>query len=403
MRRRRLSGTSWLLLTIVGIAVLLTAIGVLFVHSTTGQGEPFPGRTARGQILKALFALAAFFAATRFSYLTLGRLAYILYFAGLAALAGLLVAKSGRINRFVELAIVQVQPSELFKVALILALARYLRFRQDQYRLRGLAMPFAMTIAPMALVALQPDLGTSLMFPAILLGMLVVAGGRPLYLAAALFLGAATVPGAYLLGEKARIFRAYQMQRIQVFFKQGSEELGDEALQLRQSLIAIGSGGLWGKGYGKGTQNSLWWLPAKHTDFIYSVIAEEWGFVGAAGVAACFALLSLSILKISMAVREPFGRLAAAGVAVLFAVQSAANIAMSMGLAPVTGLPLPFVSHGGSSLLASYIALAVAYGVAARPVVAVAPKDLIPNREEAPPPLVERAASPLLEHRWPVE
>lgn len=394
---------TFMVVAIVAIPLILTAVGVLFVHSTTSYGEPFPGRAARGQMLKALFALAAFFAATRFSYLALKRVAYLLYFAGLAVLAGLLIMKTGRINRFLELAVIQVQPSELFKVALILALARYLRFRQDQYRLRGLVIPFAMTILPMALVAAQPDLGTSLIFPAILLGMLLVAGGRPLYLAVAVFLGTATVPGAYFLGEKARIFRGYQMQRIEVFFRQGSEELGDDALQLRQSMIAIGSGGLWGKGYGKGTQNSLWWLPAKHTDFIYSVIAEEWGFVGAAGVAACFFALALSVLGVSAAVREPFGCLAAAGVGVLFATQSAANMAMTMGLTPVTGLPLPFVSHGGSSLLASYLALAVAYGVAARPARAVAPKDLVPDREEARPLVVERPASPLLQDRWPVE
>lgn len=395
-------GTRWLRVAIVAIPLALTAVGILFVHSAADCGEPFPGRTAKGQIAKAAVAVAAFAAATRLGSAALARISAILYALGLAALAGLLAAKTGGINRFVELAIVQVQPSELFKVALVLGLARYLRFRQDQRRLRGLVVPFAMAVVPMALVAAQPDLGTSLLFPAVLLGMLVVAGGRPLYLAAAVFLGAATIPGAYVLGEKARLLRPYQMERIQVFFRGGSEELGDRALQLRQSLIAIGSGGFAGKGYAKGTQNTLWWLPAKHTDFIYSVIGEEWGFAGAASVAAAFALLVLALLRVALVVREPFGRLAASGIAILFAAQSAANMAMTMGLAPVTGVPLPFVSHGGSSLLASYLGLAVAYGVAARPGWVAAPNDLVPKLEEKAPPIVQHTSSPLIDERWPV-
>jgi rod shape determining protein RodA len=255
----------------------------------------------------------------------------------------------------------------------------------------------------MVLVIRQPDLGTSLMFPAILLGMLYIAGARPRYLAAAVLLGVLSVPTLYFLGDQLSLLHRYQLRRIEAFMDQGDQVAGAAPEQLQESLIAIGSGGLRGKGFGKGTQNTLGRLPERHTDFIFSIIAEEWGFVGAATVTVLLLFLVLLILRVAVLTREPFGRLAVTGVGVAFAAQSLENLGMTMGLTPITGIPLPFVSHGGSSLVVSYLALAVAFNVATRRVRVMAPKDLDPEADVPGPVLVPSRAAGLLQHRWPVE
>jgi rod shape determining protein RodA len=246
------------------------------------------------------------------------------------------------------------------------------------------------------MVLVQPDLGTSLMFPPVLLGMLFVSGARPRYLVLAVIVGASLLPAAYYLGDRIPLFRGHQQDRVNAFFRQDSDHL-------RQSMIAIGSGGLEGKGYGQGTQNTLRHLPEKHTDFIYSIVAEEWGFLGAGAVALLFTVFVTGILRVAVFTREPFGRLAVAGVAVVFAAQSVENMGMTMGLLPITGVPLPFVSQGGTSLVASYGALAIAFNVAVRRVRVVATRDLAPRDPGEPPTMIEDRAAGLLENRWSVE
>jgi len=390
-------------LALLGVTLALTAIGILFVHSTTNYGEPFPSPTARGQIIKAVIALAAFFAATRIDYRIIERWAYPIYGFLVVVLLGMLVGKVAGIRSFLDFFFFQVQPSELMKIALILALARYLRFRDDQRRLPGLRAPILIAGFPMVLVVLQPDLGTSLIFPPILLGMLLVAGARPKYVAITVLVGVIFVPAVYYMGNLAPFLRDYQLRRIQSFMNQGDSAQDPGGDQLRQSLIAIGSGGAAGKGLGKGTQNTLRWLPEKHTDFIYSVVGEEWGFVGAAGVALLFLLLIVLILRVAILTREPFGRLAVTGVGMAIAAQSLENMGMTLGLTPITGIPLPFVSHGGSSLVTSYLALAIAFNVAARHVRVVATRDLDPADDSRGPVVLQDPAAGLLRSRWPVD
>lgn len=388
--------------TAVVAALALTVIGVLFVHSTTADGAPFPSPTARGQILKALLALAAFAVVSRIDYRIVERFSYAIYGGVLAVLIFMVAARGPASYLFLKVGALQIQPSELMKVALVIALARYLRFREDQRSLRGLLAPFAITAVPMFFVLRQPDLGTSLMLPPVFLGMLYVAGARPRILVAAILLGAASLVAAYCVRDSLAILKPYQLQRIESFVRPIAE--GREAsYHAQQSVIAIGSGGSTGKGYGRGTQSTFRWLPESHTDFIYSVIGEEWGFVGAAGVALLFLVLVLSLLRIAILTREPFGRLVVTGIAVAIAAQSLENMGMTMGLTPITGVPLPFVSHGGSSLLTSALSLAVAASVARTRVRVVASADLAPKDARREPLLVPRPAAALLRDRWAIE
>jgi rod shape determining protein RodA len=181
-----------------------------------------------------------------------------------------------------------------------------------------------------------------------------------------------------------------------------AKTLAREGFHLRQSLIAIGSGGLVGKGIGEGTQNTLGHLREKDTDFIYGVIAEESGFIGSTAIVILFLLLIRGIAMAGLASREPFGRLVAAGIAAGIAAQAFENIGMTMGLTPITGVPLPFVSLGGSSLLASWLAVGLACQIASRKVRVVASRDLEPAARTGPAVLLQERSSALLESRWPV-
>ena len=396
--------TRWLLFA---MAFGFTAIGVLFIHSTMGApGEAFPGDIARRQILRAGIALIACCVVWRVNYLWVERRAYAIYGVLIAVLCTLLglkfLQRDDGASRWFRLVFFDVQPSELMKLAVILALARYLRFREDYRRLRGLVFPVLLTVVPMGLVLLQPDLGTSLMFPPILIGMLYISGARPRHLVVAIVLGALLLPTAYFLGEHLPLLRGYQMRRVTAFFEQWDPVVRKhEAYHLDQSEVALGNGGLWGRGLGEGTQNTLGHLPAKHTDFIYSVIGEEWGFVGVAGMTLAFFLFVALALRVAYNTREPFGRLVVVGVAVAFAAQSFQNMSMTMGLSPITGLPLPFVSYGGSSLVATWASLGLVLRVASQRVTVVATRDLDPrDRERCIPVEDDRPAGSVLA-RWP--
>jgi rod shape determining protein RodA len=386
------------------LAFGLTVVGVLFVHSTTPGDDPFPSGAARAQILKAVVAIAGFLVVSRLDYRLLDHFAWLIYGAGVLVLSGLLGVKLlfGGLQSSIRFDLFQVQPSEFMKIALVLALARYLRYREDQRQVLGLAAPFLITVLPMALVLLQPDLGTSLMFPPVLLGMLLVAGARPRHLALALLGGLLLLPAAYFLGDRLPLVRDYQRDRIIAYVHRDEVTRQNQGLQLHQSEIAIGSGGLLGKGYTQGTQNRYSFVPEDHTDFIYSIIGEETGFVGAFAVLLSYVLLIVLILNVAIATREPFGRLVAAGIAVAFAAQTLENLGMTMGLTPITGLPLPFVSYGGSSLVTSYLALGIVVAVARRPVRVVASRDLSP-RERRRVVLVPDRPAGLIHRLWPVD
>jgi rod shape determining protein RodA len=268
-------------------------------------------------------------------------------------------------RRWIELGPFRVQPSEFMKLALVLALARYLRFRSSYRRWRGLIAPFLLTIVPMFLILFQPDLGTLLMLLPVLLAMLFVAGARLRHLLSVLMVGGAVMPLFYLYG-----MQPYQRERIQVLFRQNTTDEAwqmDQGYQLRQSKIALGTGGLTGTGYGEGIfvqYRDL--LPEEHNDFIFAIIGHQWGLLGGVLVILAYGVIVLCGLEVATVTNDPFGRLIAIGVVVMIAAQALLNICMNIGLAPITGMPLPFVSAGGSSLWANFLGLGLLVNVAQR-------------------------------------
>ncbi len=399
----RLRGTR---IALIVIELGLTVLGILFIHSTLSGGADFRTSSSRGQVIKATVGVVAFLCVARLDYRVWERYAYAVYLGLALVLVVMVIVKfaSGGLLRFIRLDKVQVQPSELMKIALVVALARYLRFRQDQRQLRGLIAPFLITVIPMGLVLLQPDLGTSLMFPPVLLGMLFIAGAKWRYLSVAILIGLLLLPTAYFAHDRGfPLMKGYQYDRIVAFIKRDAETLRTFGYQPLQSEIAVASGGLVGKGYEQGTQNRLGYVPESHTDFIFSIIAEETGFLGASTTVVMSFLLAFLMLRVAMLTREPFGRLVATGFALEFAAQSFQNIAMAMRLSPVTGLTLPFVSFGGSSLVVSFVAVGIVYSIAARRVQVMASEDLNPRDAPRRIPIMDDRAAGSLQHRWPTE
>jgi len=307
------------------------------------------------------------------SYRRIGRYAYWAYGLVLALLLLLtvdryvdlpLIPVKRDVRRWIELGPLSVQPSEFMKVALILALAYYLRYRDSYRRWWGLLPPFLLTLAPMVLILKQPDLGTLLMLLPVLFAMLFVAGARLRHLATIAGLGCAVLPLFYFFG-----MHDYQRQRFEVLFKQN---VADESwhmgpgYQLRQALIALGTGGLTGEGYGQGAFVRYNLLPEEHNDFIFAVIGNQWGLLGCCVVILAYVVITICGLEVATVTNDPFGRLLAVGVVVMIVAQALLNICMTLGLAPITGMTLPFVSFGGSSLWANFLALGLLVNVAQR-------------------------------------
>jgi rod shape determining protein RodA len=266
--------------------------------------------------------------------------------------------------RWIQIGPLSIQPSEFMKVGLVLALGYYLRYRKSYRTWLGLIPPFLLTLLPMLLILKQPDLGTLLMLLPVLFVMLFVAGARLRHLATIVVLGCATVPAFYFFA-----MEDYQRERIQVLFKQNIADESwhnDQGYQLRQSLIALGTGGLTGEGYGEGAFVRYNLLPEEHNDFIFAVLGNQWGLVGCLIVILAYVVIIVCGLEVAMVTNDPFGRLLAVGVVVMIVVQALLNICMTLGLAPITGMTLPFVSAGGSSLWANFLALGLLVNVAQR-------------------------------------
>ncbi len=278
------------------------------------------------------------------------RLSYPAYAVTLALLAGVEVAgKVGAFGaqRWINLGFVQIQPSELMKIALVMALARYFhgQLTEDTRRLRTLVAPALMILAPTAFVLLQPNLGTAIMLAMAGAAMLFVGGARLWPFGAIAALGAAAAPIAW------NHMHDYQKRRVTTFLDPSVDPLG-AGYHITQSRIALGSGGLFGKGFLNGTQSHLNFLPEKQTDFIFPLLAEEWGLWGGVVVLGLFALVSYYGIIIGLRCRNQYGRMLAIGLSVNLFLYVFINMAMVMGLIPVVGVPLPLISYGGTSMLA---------------------------------------------------
>ncbi|HHV64728.1 MAG TPA: rod shape-determining protein RodA [Peptococcaceae bacterium] len=269
-----------------------------------------------------------------------------------------------------------IQPSEFAKVLLILTFADFLAERKGKLNnVKDFIVPLLFVLPPTLLVFLQPDLGTALVFGAIFVGMMFVAGAHPLKFGA-IIIGAITtaitavylhfaenLPGPlkYLEGLPLPL-EDYQLNRLLVFINPAADTSGD-GYHVIQSVWAIGSGGLWGKGFRAGTQGQLNFLPEHHTDFIFSVVGEEFGFIGTSVLLFIFCLFLLRIISVGMKARDNYGLLITAGVVSMLAFHILVNVGMASGIMPVTGIPLPFITSGGSSMWANMLAVGLVLSV----------------------------------------
>jgi len=252
------------------------------------------------------------------------------------------VGKGGQ--RWVDLYIIQLQPSELMKIALVMALSRYFHSQPKPISFHKLLFPICLIFIPVALVCRQPDLGTAM--------ILLMVGGTLFFLAGV----SLWLFGAALIGIGASIpilwnfLYDYQRKRVLTFFDPSQDSL-NSGYHITQSKIALGSGGFWGKGYMQGTQASLDFLPEKQTDFIFTLLCEEWGFAGGTFLITLYVFLIVICFRIVLTTQNDFGRFVAAGMTMTFFLYVFINIAMVMGLLPVVGVPLPLVSYGGTAML----------------------------------------------------
>ena len=331
-------------------ALVLSAIGLVTVHSASAELaiDYLPRQLVFVAIGCVLMAVVFFI-----DYHQLVELSPILYGFGLLLLAAVLLIghEAGGARSWIVLGPFRLQPSEPVKIATALLLARYLsQIRRSHLELREILTAASMVAVPMVLIALQRDLGSAAMYLPMLAGMLLVAGIRWQQIVAAGVLGALLAAGLWSFAMKP-----YQRQRVQSFLSPESDPLG-AGYQARQSKIAVGSGQWAGRGYMQGTQSQLRFLPARHTDFIMAVLAEERGFLGVLAVLGLFGIYFTGALSIAARSRDRTGILLVTGLVSVIAFHALYNTAMVVGLLPITGIPLPFLSSGGSFTVVNFLA-----------------------------------------------
>ncbi len=346
-----------------GLAVLgLAAIYSSTFSSLREQGLP-EGLVMRRQLLSLVVGLGGMVAVTLVDYRRLQAYAAVVLGAVVLALAAVLSplgSASNGARSWFGLGAYQVQPSELAKVGVIVTIAAVLGARSKGPEPAALALALGVVGLVSAEILLQPDFGTFMVFVAVLFGMLLVGGIRLRWLLVLALVGGLGVVGMFQLN----LLKEYQKERLTAFVNPSADAGGrGYTYNSRQALIAIGSGGLTGKGYLRGTQTNLQYVPEQRTDFIFTVIGEELGFAGAAILLLLFALLLWRGLRIAVIARDPFGSLLAAGIVTMFAFQAFLNVGMTIGIMPITGIPLPFVSYGGSSLISSLLAVGLLLNV----------------------------------------
>ena len=345
------------------ITLAICAYGLVIISSATYTSSADPLFYVRRQLIWVGAGLLGIFLIISIDYSNFSRLSRYLYLGNIILL--ILVLFIGRetagSQRWIDMGFFLLQPSEVAKLIVIITLARFLELREgDMDRVLNLFLAFVHISVPMFLIFLQPDLGTSLVFLAILFSMLFLAGAKIKHLILTIATG--VMVGGPLLWMN---LKEYQKMRLVVFTNPELDPL-NYGYQIIQSVIAVGSGQLWGKGLYQGSQNMYDFLPAQHTDFIFSVLGEELGFVGAAFLILLYLLLIYRILKISTSSKDTFGFLICVGVASMFLFQVLVNIGMAVSIMPVTGLPLPFMSYGGSSLLVNLLAVGLVLNVGLR-------------------------------------
>lgn len=354
---RRLSGLpirhiDWTLLT---VTFFLVGFGFLVQYSATHADMPDnPTYYVLRQGVSLIIGVIVMVLLCTFDYRKL-KVATPFIYGGflLALLVVFLTEATMGAQRWIQIGPFSFQPSEYCKLVLILTLANFFSDNKaDPESFRSFILPVVWAMPYMLLVFIQPDLGTTLVFAAVLLGMLFLVGCRMRYWLGFVGLGVTS----FILGFVFNLFKDYQVERFTAFLKQGSEITG-AGYQLLQSKIAIGSGQLVGKGIMNGTQTNLKFIPAHHTDFVFAVVGEELGLIGALLLLGAFGLLLWRGLRVANHARDFYGTMIAFGVVTMIAFQVVVNVGMTVGILPITGIPLPFVSYGGSNLIVNLAAV----------------------------------------------
>ena len=359
--RRLVKNFHWGLLA---ATLVLAAMGVVTLYSAVNaDATAAPSRLYLKQMLWYVMGLGALTVGFTVNYKTLERWAPVLYSLCIVMLMGVLVIgkTAGGSRRWLALGPIFVQPSELAKIVVALMLARHYakEVTTRGFVLRELIWPMAITGLPFLLIVRQPDLGTAMLVLLIALSMTFFVKIERRTAVGIFAFGAVALPVVW------HFLQGYQKQRILTFLDPDRDPLG-AGYHIIQSKIAIGSGMLTGKGFLQGTQNALSFLPEQHTDFIFSVLAEEWGFAGGVLLLAVFLLLILWGLNVAAESREPFGIILAVGLTAMIFWHVTVNIGMVMGLMPVVGVPLPFISYGGSSLMTTMLCVGLLINIRMR-------------------------------------
>mgnify|MGYP000512921002 CR=1 FL=1 len=363
--RRLIKNFDWITLLLI---TTLSLIGIMTIYSATrpplGVGE-HPDFYAK-QILWFVISMIALIVVATVNYIWLYRVSYPLYAVGLILL--IVVLFTGRTSmgaqRWLSIGLVSFQPSEFFRIFFIAGFSAYLtnigtRFT-EKIPIKSILI-FA--IFPLILLIKQPDLGTAILLMSLFVILSVSKGISRKITTLIIIIGLISIP--FLGNILWEGLKEYQKNRLIAFIDPDIDPAGI-GYHITQSKISVGSGGFFGKGYLKGTQGPLRFLPEKHTDFIFSVFAEEWGFIGSALLLGIYLLLFLRGLDTAMKAKDEFGRLAATGITAMFFIYFCVNIGMTLGIMPVVGVPLPFVSYGGTALLSNFIAAGILINIRTR-------------------------------------
>ena len=403
----------------------LMAVGISAIY-VSEQAEGASGRLSMKQTIYACMGVVVFLVASRMPYQRVGRLAYPLFAGTLALLVLVLfLPPIRRAHRWIDLKIILLQPSEIAKLTYIILLAWYLRYGGHYRRLRGLVIPFVLTLLPMGLILIEPDLGTSLLLMPTLYIMLFMAGAKLRHLLGVVAVVTAVIllPAprrisemgtveandrkalAYRWSGRAWTFDAaggkylvapallssmkhHQLRRIEGWLRQNDPAVArTKGYQLYQSKLILATGQWSGRGGWTDADAYFHLLPDDHTDFIFSVIGGQWGLLGCLVLLGLYGVIVAAGVRIAMGTDEPFGRLLAIGVVALLFSQICINVGMTIGLMPITGMTLPLVSYGGSSLIVNCAALGLLASVGGhRPILlARRPFEYGPRKEKVPP------------------
>ncbi len=346
--------------TLLLMTLALSAFGALMIFSSTASKQEAaggdPAMFMKRQIAYIIAGVVALLIVSFFDYRHVRALAPVVY--GVTALALILVLTplgdvQNNARSWFNFGLFQIQPSEFAKLALIVAMSAWMAERKGDIRWLDLAFCLGMMVVLSALIFVEPDLGGTMVIVGIFFVMLLVGGAKLRHFIALGLLGTVAIVGALQMD----IVEDYQIERITAFLDP-NPDVRSEGYNLTQAKIAIASGGLRGKGVGsENTQTDLDFVPEQHTDFIFTAVGEQLGFVGGAALLGLFAILIWRSLRIAAMARDTFGTLVAAGIAGMWAFQLFVNVGMTMGIMPITGLPLPFVSFGGSGLLMNFMAV----------------------------------------------